>query len=153
MFEQISIGLACIAFILLVWFLITTVRASRKAVEQAQHTMLRMEQQLVRTTEESVRMIRLSSEVLEDVRRKLKAADGFVEAMDQTGEAASRLSQSVNQASRTLSETVLEAAESLHSRKDTVKDLIELTATGMHLWQSWQAGRLAKAAQHTDEQS
>jgi uncharacterized protein YoxC len=152
MIMQISIGLACIAFIVLVCFLVVAIKESRRAMEQAQHTLAKMEKELERTTEESVRMFRLSSQVLEDVQRKLKAADGFVEAMDQTGEAASRLSQSVQQVSRTLSETVLEATDKLHSRQDTVRDLIELTTTGMHLWQRWQAGRLAKAASQTDDQ-
>ncbi|OXM84392.1 hypothetical protein CF651_21690 [Paenibacillus rigui] len=149
---QLCIGLACIAFIVLVGFLIAAIKESRKAMQQAQATLAKMEKELQRTAEESVRMFQLSSRVLEDVQHKLKAADGFVEAMDQTGEAASRISRSMQQASRTLSETVVEAADRLHSRQDTVRDLIELTTTGMHLWHKWQAARAAKAAAPADDQ-
>lgn len=153
MIMQISIGMACAAFIVLVCFLVAAVKESRSAMQQAQQSLARIELELARTTEASVQLIRQSSQVLEDVQRKLKAADGFVDAMDQTGAAANRLSQSVQQVSRTLTETVLEAKDSLGGQKDTVRDLIELTSTGMHLWQRWQAHRLAKAAAQTDEQS
>ncbi|WP_282936782.1 DUF948 domain-containing protein [Paenibacillus sp. RC67] len=139
MIWQISVSLASVAFIVLVGYLIVMLRQSRKAMLQAQETLSGIQSQLMLTTEESIRTIRLSRQVLEDVQGRLKATDGFVAAMEQTGEAASTLSHSVKLVSRSLSDTVLEARESLHSRQDTVKDLIELTTTGIQLWQRWQA--------------
>lgn len=138
---QSSICLASIAFIVLVGYLIAVLRQSRKAMLQAQEALSDIQSRLEQTTEESIRTIRLSRQVLEDVQGRLKATDGFVAAMEQTGEAASTLSHSVKLVSRTLSDSVLEARESLHSRQDTVKDLIELTTTGVQLWQRWQAQR------------
>ncbi|GAA4862238.1 hypothetical protein GCM10023310_47020 [Paenibacillus vulneris] len=139
MIWQISVSLASLAFIVLAGYLLFMLRESRKAMAQAQETLSAIQVQLKLTTEESVRTIRLSRQLLEDVQGRLKATDGFVAAMEQTGEAASTLSHSVKLVSRTLSDTVLEARESLHSRQDTVKDLIELTTTGIQLWQRWQA--------------
>lgn len=138
---QISVCLASIAFIVLVGYLIAMLRESRKAMLQAQETLDGIRSQLEHTAEESLHTIRLSRQVLEDVQGRLKATDGFVAAIEQTGEAANTLSHSVKLVSRTLSDTVLEARESLHSRQDMVKDLIELTTTGIQLWQRWQAQR------------
>ncbi|MCS7462232.1 DUF948 domain-containing protein [Paenibacillus doosanensis] len=141
---QISISLASLAFVVLAGYLIFLLKESRQAMRQAQDTLNRMQEKLELTAEESVRTIRLSREVLEDVQRRMKATDGFVDAMERTGEAASSLSRSVQLVSRTLSDTVLEARETLHTRQDTVKDLIELTTTGIQLWQRWQAQKPSK---------
>lgn len=149
---QISVSLASVAFIVLIGFLIFVLLESRKAMRQAQETLSRIQLKLEQTTEESIRTIRVSREVLEDVQGRLKATDGFVAALEQTGDAANRLSHSVKLVSRTLSDTVLEARESLHSRQDTVKDLIELTTTGIQLWQRWQAQKASQPARRTNEQ-
>lgn len=149
---QISVSLASFAFIVMIGLLIFVLLESRRTMKQAQESISQIQQKLVQTTDESLRTIRVSREVLEDVQRRLKATDGFVAALEQTGDAANRLSHSVKLISRTLSDTVLEARESLHSRQDTVKDLIELTTTGIQLWQRWQAQKNLQPESRTNDQ-
>ncbi|MDF2962717.1 MAG: hypothetical protein K0S39_4452 [Paenibacillus sp.] len=153
MLWQTGVLIVSVAVVVLIGFLIPAIVEMRRAVKETQLTLSRMQAKLEQTAEETAGLIRLTHRVVEDVQSRIKAADGFVEAMEQTGEAASRLSQSVKLVSRTLSDTVLEARSSLHNRKDTMRDLLELTSISMQLWQRWQNSKTPKAAEQTDEQS
>jgi len=148
---QIGVTVASVAFTVLAGFFVFVLLESRRTMRHAQETLSRIEEKLEKATEESLRTIRVSREVLEDVQRRLKATDGFVAAMEQTGDAARKLSHSVKLVSRTLSDTVLETRETLHSRQDTVKDVIELATTAIQLWQRWQAQKPSKPGQGTND--
>ncbi|MFD0678066.1 MULTISPECIES: DUF948 domain-containing protein [unclassified Paenibacillus] len=152
MLWQIAVLIVSIAVVVLIGFLIPTLIETRRTIKETYSTLSQLQMKLEQTAVESKHLIQLTQQVVEDVQERIKAANGFVEAMEQTGAAASRLSQSVKLVSRTLSDTVTEASSTLHSNKDTMRDILELTSISMQLWQRWQDSKSSKAKAQTNEQ-
>ncbi|MCR8631035.1 DUF948 domain-containing protein [Paenibacillus radicis (ex Xue et al. 2023)] len=152
MLWQIAVLIVSIAVVVLIGFLIPTLIETRRTIKETYSTLSQLQMKLEQTAVESKQLIQLTQQVVEDVQERIKAANGFVEAMEQTGAAASRLSQSVKLVSRTLSDTVTEASSTLHSNKDTMRDILELTSISMQLWQRWQDSKSSKAKAQTNEQ-
>ncbi|WP_171656264.1 DUF948 domain-containing protein [Paenibacillus foliorum] len=152
MLWQIAVLIVSIAVVVLIGFLIPTLIETRRTIKETHITLSQLQTRLEQTAVESKHLIQLTQKLVEDVQEKIKAADGFVDAMEQTGAAASRLSQSVRLVSRTLSDSVTEASSTLHNSKDTMRDLLELTSISMQLWQRWQASKSSKAKVQTGEQ-
>ncbi|TDF95793.1 DUF948 domain-containing protein [Paenibacillus piri] len=147
MLWQIGVLAASIAVVVVACFMIPTVWEARKTMKETRSTLSQLQVKLEQTAEESNRLIRLTHQAVSDVHNNIKAADSFVEAVEQTGEAARRVSGTVKLVSQSLSDTLLEARSSMHHRQDTVRDLLELTSISMQLWQRWQTSKSsAKAA-------
>lgn len=133
---------ACAAVI--TYFAVRMLRAAQITLTHTEGTLERILAELRATNEESQRLIGLSSEVLKDMQGKLRAVDSWFIAAQSTGEAADRMSRSVQTLSRAVEDTVLEAKRSVHSSQSTVNELMELTTAGIHLWHRWQASRQTK---------
>jgi uncharacterized protein YoxC len=153
MFWQIGIGAASLAVVILVAFLIPAVVESRRAIKETVKSLHHMQGKMDRTAEETLQLVKQTGNLLADLQRKIQTTDAFFVAMEQTGEAAERFSESVKLVSHALSDTVLEARKSLLNQQDTVREVIELAAAGMNLWQKWFARKESKATAQTSEQS
>ncbi|PZE21010.1 DUF948 domain-containing protein [Paenibacillus xerothermodurans] len=146
MFWQIGICAACLAIIILIAVVIPAVLAARHAVQETVKTLQHMQMKVEQTAEESRQLAVITQQLLGDVQNRIQRTEAFFQAMDQTGEAAGRFSKSVELVSHTLTDTVLGARNSLHSRQETIREIIDLTTTGMQLWHRWQAQKSSKAA-------
>ncbi|MDQ1909869.1 DUF948 domain-containing protein [Paenibacillus sp. GD4] len=146
MLWQICIGVSAAAFLVVSFYLVRLLRTAQSKLERADQALHEMERHLAQTTTESMQLIRLSTTLLEDLQGKLQATDRFFDAVEETGETVNRVSQSVQLLSQTVTDTVLEARRSVHNGQRTVNDLMELTTTGMQLWNRLQSYRQAKAA-------
>ncbi|UUZ80057.1 hypothetical protein LJK88_34450 [Paenibacillus sp. P26] len=125
-------------------YTVRLLRTAQEKLEQAGVLMERMQEQMQSTVSESQRFMERSSVLLQDVQTKLRALDRLFAAMDSAGEAAARVSRSIQAISKSVEDSVLEARKAVHSDQETVNDLTQLTTAGMNLWHRWQANKMSK---------
>ena len=151
MLLEYSISAAVAAFIIMVAFIIYTLIEVRLAIQQSRQMLTRMELKLEHTAEETLGLVRNAQRLLTDIDNHVKASDGFIKALVTTGQSAKLLSQSVNGFSCALAEIVTEAQTTLQSQQDTVREIINLSTTGIQLWKKWQSRKPSRTASNTDE--
>nr|WP_280875042.1 MULTISPECIES: DUF948 domain-containing protein [unclassified Paenibacillus] len=133
--------LCILAFLLFVFFAIRLVRTATAALKRSEMTLDFMQEQVRRTTEESERLLKVSTEVMQEVQEKMRMVDAWFTAANETGEAVNRMSRSVKAVSLAVEDTVGEARRAVLNHRETAKDLVELMSAGLHLWHRLQASK------------
>ncbi|MED4602530.1 DUF948 domain-containing protein [Paenibacillus validus] len=105
----------------------------------------RLQKQALHTVQESERVIEASVTLIDDLQHKLDTVDAWFQAANETGEAVRRVTRSIGVISQTVEDTVLEAKRAVHSRQDTVNELIEWTMAGLAIASRFQASRQSKS--------
>lgn len=139
---------ACIfAFLVLIGLAIRFAYLAIRALRHAETALDTVQQQVRQTTESTESLLRVSTEVMQDLQGKMQAVDAWFVAAEETGEAVQRVSRIVKSVSLSIESTALEARKALHSHshRDTANDLMELTAAGLQLWHRLQASRPMKS--------
>lgn len=141
MWWQWGLLLCMLAFLLFVFFATRLIQTAAEALKRSEMKLEFMQEQVRRTAEDSERLLKVSTEVMEEVQGKLRTVDAWVAAANETGEAVNRMSRSVKAVSLAVEDTVLDARRAVIKNRDTAKDLMELMTAGLHLWQRVQASK------------
>ncbi|MDO3678468.1 DUF948 domain-containing protein [Paenibacillus ehimensis] len=145
MWWQWGAAVCIFAFLVLIGLAIRLAYLAIRALRHAETALDTMQQQVRQTTESTESLLRVSTEVMQDLQGKMQAVDAWFAAAEETGEAVRRVSRIVKAVSLSIESTALEARKALHSHQDTANDLMELTAAGLHLWHRLQASRPMKS--------
>lgn len=151
MWWQIGLGAAALAFIALAGFAIRFLHAAQQTLIRSEAMLQQAQEQWNGTMQESQRLIRQSMVHMEEMRAKIREFERLFAAVQETGDAAYRVSRSVKAVSRTVEETLEEARRAVHNRREAVSELMEFTAAGMQLWQRWQSWRQTKSGALADD--
>ncbi|SFL24775.1 protein of unknown function [Paenibacillus sp. 1_12] len=146
------VALAVLTSLVIIGFAFHVWIETRRAVRRSMEMMERMEAQMVCTLEDTRKLIETSQSLIGDIQRSLNAAEGFIQAIQTTGEASASLSKSIKGISGVLSNSITEARITLQNEHDTVRNLIAMTTMGVELWHKWQSRKPSKLASHTNEQ-
>lgn len=141
MWWQWGLLLCMLAFLLFVFFATRLIQTAAEALKRSEKMLECMQEQVRRTTQESERLLEVSTQVMEEVQDKLRTVDNWFTAANETGEAVKRMSRSVKAVSLAVEDTVLEARRAVLKHRDTANDLIELMTAGLHLWHRLQASK------------
>jgi uncharacterized protein YoxC len=110
MVYQISVAAIAIAFVVLVVYLIKTLKSLTVFFENTSQTLTRVEQQVGAVTSDSTELIQHAKEIVVDVQDKIKKLDSTFSTLKQSGEAAKEVTSSVRQVSSAV-------AQFIHSRR------------------------------------
>lgn len=141
MWWQWGLLLCMLAFLLFLFFAVRLIQTATEVLKRSEMKLEFMQEQVRRTTEESERLVKVSTEVMEDVQKKLGTVDFWFAAANETGEAVHRMSRSVKAVSLAVEDTVSEARRAVLNNRDTAKDLVELMTAGLHLWHRLKASK------------
>lgn len=142
---EISCVSAAAAFIVLVGYAVVTLIAARLALQQISDAVSETRQAVLYTAEQSDRLLQEARELTADVRSGAQTLQQSLEHAQQAGAAVGEVVSSLYSASRTMSQTILNAERAVQAHKERLQDAFEWAATGVELWQRWQANRQAKA--------
>ncbi|WP_240418926.1 DUF948 domain-containing protein [Paenibacillus periandrae] len=124
----------------------------RRALHRSLAMMERMEARLKGTLEDTHKLIQTTQSLTVDIQRRLHAADGFMQAIQSTGEASASLSKSIKGISGVLADSITEAQGTLQNEQDTVRNLIAMTTMGIELWHKWQSRKPSRPSSPANEQ-
>jgi uncharacterized protein YoxC len=136
---------AAVAVVVLAGMAARTLATARTALRQAGEAISRMERHLEDTAGQTQQLLQTSNRIATDIEKKLDAAKSVAESVRDMGESLNRVGSTVRKASASLSRSVLEVEQAVHTHRARVQEALEWAATGVELWQRWQAGRNAQA--------
>ncbi|WP_068775464.1 DUF948 domain-containing protein [Paenibacillus sp. FJAT-26967] len=135
MIWQISVALIAIAFVVLVVFLVKTLRSVTELVAQTNQTIQQVQQQLTVVSQEANELIRHTNEVSVDVRNKLQALDKTFYTIKNVGDVVNEISTSVRQTSATVTSSMRNKVEKeLNSPKSIVNRIAPLVPVALDMW-------------------
>lgn len=99
MVVQISVAIIAVAFVILVIFLVNTLRSLTALLTKTSHTLTDIEIQFAAYSKDTGELLRHSKEIAADVRDKLNTIDTGFAAIKHTVDAAKEITSSVRQVS------------------------------------------------------
>jgi uncharacterized protein YoxC len=149
---EISLLIIAIAFVLLVFFIIKTLKSVRGSLDQLNQTMVHMEHQLEDISKESTELLRNTNEITLDIKSKSQSLEGLFHSAENAGQAVQQVTSSFKQVSSTLTESVQRTiSKSTEQNQDKMTEIIRYATLGLNIWQKWQARKEKK--EHKQEYS
>ncbi|EGL15955.1 MULTISPECIES: DUF948 domain-containing protein [Paenibacillus] len=142
MIWQISLAVIAIAFVVLVVFLVKTLRSVTDLVAQTNQTIQQVQQQVTVVSQEANELLRHTNEVSLDVRNKLHALDKTFYTIKNVGDVVSEITTSVRQTSATVTNTMRNKVEKeLNSPKSIVNRIAPLVPVAVDMWKRLKQSR------------
>lgn len=135
---------AAVAIIVMTGVAVRTLLAAQMTLKQAGETIARMERQLEETAGQTKQLLQTTNRIAADVEKKLDAASSIAASVRDMGDSLSEVGGTVRKASKSLTRSVLEVEQAVHTHRARVQGALEWAVTGVELWQRWQAGRKAQ---------
>ncbi|GAA4868943.1 hypothetical protein GCM10023310_55800 [Paenibacillus vulneris] len=136
MIIQISVAVIAIAFVVLVVFLITTLRSVTSLLGQTNTTIRELQNEVKNMTQEASELLGHTNEVTMDILQKLHALEPVFDSVKLAGEAVEEVTSSVKQASaaaaRTIKEKVTE--EACRPMAGTIAKALQLAPVVLEAW-------------------
>lgn len=133
---QISVAIIAVAFVALVIYLILALRSVRESMEQANQTMANLERQLEQVSGEAMKLMISTTQLTDDMNRKIKHVDGFFESINDVGQAVQQVTSSVKQVSATVSQSFSGSIQQgVHTHKNKIDEVVQWTNVAINLWQ------------------
>lgn len=120
MIINVSVALIAVAFVVLVYYLVVTLRSARKSLDQLNASMERVEKRVEDLSEESIRLIQSTKQLTDDVHVKIQSFNTLFQSANRIGEAVNEVTTSVKQVSSALSHSVtgsVQKAVSINEKK------------------------------------
>jgi uncharacterized protein YoxC len=135
MVYQVSVAAIAIAFVVLVVYLIKTLKSLTGLLENTSQTLTRVEKQVGTVTSDSTELIHHAKEIVVDVQDKIKKLDSAFSSFKQSGEAAKEVTSSVRQVSSAV-------AQFIHSRRkpgpatwvDHMTEMVKTVPVLLEVW-------------------
>lgn len=121
-----------LAFCILVFYLITTLKNANRSLHQLQVTVSNLEQQVEGLGKESVKLVQTANQITEDVHTKMQTLDHLFKSVSDVGEAIQEVTSSVKQVSTSFSNRLSDKVNrSVVSHEQAVSELIQWTTLTM----------------------
>ncbi|MFH5186388.1 DUF948 domain-containing protein [Paenibacillus sp. TAB 01] len=106
MIIQISVALIAVAFVVLVAFLIVTLRSMSELLKQTNTTIRELQGEIKGISKEASHLLQHTNQVTVDVLDKLHSLDPTFDSVKQVGEVVEDITSSVKQASTAVAKTI-----------------------------------------------
>lgn len=146
---EISVAVIALAFVVLVVYVVKTLMATEKSMNQLNDNLLQMKEQVDQLSKESAELIKNTNMVTVDLHKKSKSLDGLFSSIEETGQALHQVTSSVREVSTTLSNSFKQSAQYSMQHQDRITEILKYVSLGLNLWQQWQAQK--KEPEHTKE--
>jgi len=145
---EISVAAVAVAFVVLVVFLITTLRSMSTLLVQTNSTIHELQHHLAGVTKEASDVLRHTNAVTVDVLNKLHALEPTFHSVKQVGEAVDEITTSVKNASLSVARTIKDKVESEAYLPSTSKiaKAINTIPLVLDIWHQIQLRRQVTAA-------
>lgn len=149
-----SVAFIALAFGVLVVFAVLALRSSVRLMRETKEGMEQMRQQLNGLSEESLGLIRTTSQTVELVRGHLKTAESLFDSVGKIGETVQYVTSSVTKVSTEMSDRAVEQLrQATVQQEKRFGEILEWAEFGFTIWQKWQMTRQTNAGSTTSSQN
>lgn len=136
LFIEISVVIIALAFCILVFYLVTTLKAANRSLNQLQDTVTKLEKQVESLSQESVKLVQNANDITEDVQSKMRSLDKLFTSAAQVGETVHEVTSSVKQVSASVTNTLnTKVNRTLKTNEQPVSELMQWVSLTMGLVQ------------------
>ncbi|WP_010275042.1 DUF948 domain-containing protein [Paenibacillus senegalensis] len=151
---EVGVVVIAVGFVVLVYFLVRTLQAAQESLRETNRTLQKVQNDLTVLKEETVRLVKTSEEVTNDIHAKLRTLDPLCQSIGHTGEALQQVTNTVRQVSSAVTSSTRNSTtreQGKVSSTPRLMDLIEWTAAGAQMWYAWRQQIKARKAHIVDE--
>jgi len=141
---EISAVAAGLAALVVAAVAVRTLLAARKALRQIGAAAAESAACLQRTSQSAEALLQEASELTQTARRQLAALEKGALAVGGTAEAVGQVNAALRKASQLMNSSIHGVERTVQAHQRRLQDAMEWAATGMELWQRWQAHRQAR---------
>lgn len=141
---QISVAVIAVAVVVLVYFLVQTLKSAKSSMEQVNITLAAVQKQLVETGKETNILLRNTQSITADVQQKLAATDKIFTSVSQIGDAVQEVSYSVKQVSASVSRSMLGVGNTVVQNQSKLQEIVGIATKGYHLYSSFKSRKKRK---------
>lgn len=139
---ELSVALIAIVFVVLAVYMITTLKSAKASLDQANQTLVRIQEKLDIMSGESEKLIRNTNRLTEDLHGQIRSLNGLFTSVREVSESIQEVTSSFRQVSSTVSKSVVNNVEQAVSRNQKkMADLTEWAVFAFRLWQKWKQAR------------
>lgn len=139
MLVQISVAVIAVAFVALTVYIILALKSVRDSLQQANQTLVEVQQQVDQVSRETVKLMRTTNHITEDIHQKIKHVDALFESIGDVGQAVNQFTSSVKQVSATVTQSLTNGVQrGIHSRQEQIDEAVNWVKLAFTLWQKIQ---------------
>jgi uncharacterized protein YoxC len=138
----VSVAIIAAAFVVLVVYVVRTLKAADRSLNQVRETLVRLERQVDELGRESANLIRSTNRLTEDINQKIRALDSMFQSANQVGDAVREVTSSVKQVSAALSNAFTpRVVRTVSESGQHVSEIMQWVSMTMGLVQKWRSLR------------
>jgi uncharacterized protein YoxC len=127
MIWELSLALIAVAFVVLVVFLIKTLKAAEKSLDKTSQTLEEVQKTIDELSYEVKQVVRQANDITGDVQHKMKQIDPVLESVKNVGEVLSEVSLAAKQVSTSMIERFKKSPVSSKAKPAPVPDVAAVT--------------------------
>ncbi|GGF89780.1 hypothetical protein GCM10010912_38680 [Paenibacillus albidus] len=139
MIIELSVALAAVAFAVLVFFLIKTLKSAKDSLDKVSQTLQEVQKTIDELTYEVKTTVRHANDITADVQNKIQKIDPIMDSVKNLGDVLSELSLTVKEVSVTVIEKFRKSRELKDKAKAVSVDSAPLTPSEERTIQSYDA--------------
>lgn len=148
-----SVAFIALAFGVLVVFAVMALRSSVRLMRETKEGLEQMRQRLNGLSEESLGLIRTTTQTVELVHGHLKSAESLFDSVGKIGETVQHVTDSVTKVSTEMSDRAVEQLRQATVQQERFGEMLEWAEFGFTIWQKWQMTRQTNAGSTTSFQN
>jgi len=138
MVYEIAVAILTLAVVVLIIYVIGTLRAMKIALEQTQQTLAQAKHDLVEVGKEVALVMRSTDGLIQDVHQKMRAFDRLIGSVSDAGDVVAQLTGSAKQVSATVSHMTHEFQSTIQHNQNRITEAIEVATSGVQLFRRLQ---------------
>ncbi|WP_202078525.1 DUF948 domain-containing protein [Caldalkalibacillus salinus] len=138
---EISVAVIAGAFILLVIYVIATLRSVRRSLHHLDKSIIHMQQQVDQVSKETTELMKNSNRLAVDLQRKSKTMDTLFHSLGDASQVIQQMTTSLKQVSSSLTNNVQKTVDGTNKHQDRINDVVKYSSLALKFWQAWQARR------------
>lgn len=138
MIIELSIALIAVAFVVLVIYVIITLRHLSGLMVKTSHTMESVEKQIATFAEDTKDILHNTKEITKNLKEKLEALDSGFATIRETGEVANEFVSSIRKVSSSFQRAVNNSLHTLSSgEQSTFSGIVQTIPVLMNIWRNF----------------
>jgi uncharacterized protein YoxC len=139
---EVSVFIIAVAFCILVFFLIKVLNSVNQSIAQTEKAIASLQNQMDDLGKETTQLLHQANDVISDLEQKSKSLNPLFQTVHDAGQAAHQLSNSLLQASSTLSKNLKKGADlAAEQNAEKVSVFLRAASLGYFLVQKWKQRR------------
>lgn len=141
---DLSVFMIAVAFLVLVYYIIKTLKAIQKSAEEMNQGLIHINSQIDVIGKETTELLQNTNKLTVDLQEKSKSLDSIFQSIDDVGSAVQQVTASARQVSSSLADTVQRSVQKVNSQQNKLDEWLKYFTLGLSVWEKMKHKREEK---------